>query len=157
MPSLSHKPFVLSIDGEKIISTSALGIVVVEHAMGSVISKRLISESFINDGQFNAVILSPQNILNLFWFLFRSLLPRNKLTALPSFIGQIKASNLTIENQSDVEFTIDGKIRSAKTIRFELMKEALFIKQKVPISQKRPVLRTKIAYELTNCLLAKRK
>ncbi|MGM1057488.1 MAG: DUF389 domain-containing protein [Bacteroidota bacterium] len=130
LPSLSHKPFVLSIDGEKIISTSALGIVVVEHAMGSVISKRLIAESFINDGQFNAVILSPQNILELFWFLFRSLLPRNTFSDLPSFIGQIKASNLTIENQSGVEFTIDGKIRSAKNISFKVVKEALLIKQK---------------------------
>ncbi len=130
LPSLSHKPFVLSIDGEKIISTSALGIVVVEHATSSVISKRLIAESFINDGQFNAVILSPQNILELFWFLFRSLLPRNTFSDLPSFIGQIKASNLTIENQSGVEFTIDGKIRSAKNISFEIVKEALFIKQK---------------------------
>lgn len=130
IPSLSHKPFVLSIDGEKIISTSALGIMVVEHAMSSIISKRLISESSINDGQFNAVILSPQNILSLFWFLFRSLLPRNKFSALPSFIGQIKTSNLNIENQSEVEFTIDGKIQSAKNISFEVVKDALFIKQK---------------------------
>ncbi|CAM4111058.1 DUF389 domain-containing protein [Gillisia limnaea] len=130
LPSLSHKPFVLSIDGEKIISTSALGIVVVEHAMSSIISKRLISESSINDGQFNAVILSPQNILNLFWFLFRSLLPRNKFSDLPSFIGQIKTSNLNIENQSEVEYTIDGKIQSAKNISFEVVKDALFIKQK---------------------------
>ncbi len=130
IPSLSHKPFVLSIDGEKIISTSALGIVVVEHAMSSIISKRLISESSINDGQFNAVILSPQNILNLFWFLFRSLLPRNKFSDLPSFIGQIKTSNLNIENQSEVEYTIDGKIQSAKNISFEVVKDALFIKQK---------------------------
>ncbi|MFO7721093.1 MAG: TIGR00341 family protein [Gillisia sp.] len=130
LPSLSHKPFVLSIDGEKIISTSALGIVVIDHAMSSIISKRLISESSINDGQFDTVILSPQNILELFWFLFRSLLPKNTFSNPPSFIGQIKASNLTIENQSGVEFTIDGKIRSAKTIKFEVVKEALFIKQK---------------------------
>ncbi|MFN4762663.1 DUF389 domain-containing protein [Gillisia sp. Q332] len=130
LPSLSHKPFVLSIDGEKIISTSALGIVVIEHAMSSIISKRLISESSINDGQFDTVILSPPNILEFFWFLFRSLLPRNTFSNPPSFIGQIKASNLTIENQSGVEFTIDGKIRSAKNINFEVVKDALFIKQK---------------------------
>ncbi len=134
LPSLSHKPFVLSIDGEKIISTSALGIVVVEHAMSSIISKRLISESSINDGQFNAVILSPENILNLFWFLFRSLLPRNTFSDLPSFIGQIKTSNLTIENQSEVEYAIDGKIRSAKNINFKVVKDALFIKQKSAFS-----------------------
>ena len=127
---LSHKPFVFSIDGENIISTSALGIVVVEHAMSSVISKRLISESSINDGKFDAVILSPQNILELFWFLFRSLLPRNTFSDLPSFIGQIKTSNLTIQNQSGVEFTIDGKIHSAKKISFEVSKEALIIQQK---------------------------
>lgn len=130
LPSLSHKPFVLSIDGEKIISTSALGIVVIEHAMSSVISKRLISGSSINDGQFNTVILSPENVLELFWFLFRSLLPRNKFSDSPAFIGQIKSSNLTIENQSGVEFTIDGKVRSAKNINIEVAKDALFINQK---------------------------
>lgn len=130
LPSLVHKPFVLSIDGENIISTSSLGIVVIEHAMSSVISKRLVSETSINDGQFNTVILSPQNILVLFWFLFRSLLPRSTFNTPPSFIGQIKSSNLVIENQSETEFTIDGKIRTAKTISFEVIKEALFIKQK---------------------------
>jgi uncharacterized hydrophobic protein (TIGR00271 family) len=57
-------------------------------------------------------------------------LPRNTFSDSPSFIGQIKASNLTIENQSGVEFTIDGKIRSAKTIIFEVVKDALLIRQK---------------------------
>lgn len=130
LPSLSHQPFTLSSNDEKIISTSALGIVVVEHGISSVVSKRLISKSTINDGQFNVLILSPHNMLDLFWFLIRSLLPKtNTLEKLPSFIGQIKISNLSIENQSGFEFTIDGIAQTAKTVQLEVAHKTLSLKQ----------------------------
>jgi len=126
---LSHKPILLTIDGEK-IETSALGIVVVEHAFGSVVSKRLVSESFINDGMFDALILAPENVSQLLWFLFLSLIPNSKiLEQPPSFIGQIKTSNLKIEYSSEINFTIDGEKAIAKEINLELQPGILLLKQ----------------------------
>ncbi len=128
---LSHSPFLLSADGEKIIQTSALGIIAVEHAAGSVISKRLIKNSAMNDGKFQTLILAPQNILQLFLFLFKSLLPNPKAMAqVPEFIGQIKSSNLKIEGESTIDFSIDGETMSAKIIEIEVEKEQLSLCQK---------------------------
>lgn len=131
LPSLSHRPFTFSSDDEKIISTSALGIVVVEHPSNSVVSKRLVANSSMNDGKFNVLILAPQNILELLWFLFRSLLPnRGTINKLPEFIGEIKTSNLKIKNETNIEFVIDGKVHNAGEIHLEVVKEALYLKQK---------------------------
>jgi uncharacterized hydrophobic protein (TIGR00271 family) len=126
---LSHQTILLSIDGEK-IQTSALGIVVVEHSFGSVVSKRLVSKSFINDGMFDALILAPENVSELLWFLFLSLIPNPKiLEQTPSFIGQIKTSNLKIEYPSEINFTIDGEKALAKEINLEVQHEILLLKQ----------------------------
>ncbi len=131
LPELSHPPFLISADGEKIIQTSALGIVAVEHASGSIISKRLISDSAMNDGKFHALILAPQNLFQLLVFLFRSLIPNPKaIRQLPNFIGQIITSNLIIENDSPFEFTIDGEKFSNKVITLKAGKEHLNLHQK---------------------------
>lgn len=131
LPALLHRSFILSADGEPIVHTSALGIVAVEHASGSIISKRLISRSAINDGKFQALILSPQNLFQLLLFLFKSLLPKvNTSNTIPSFIGSITASNLKIENESGIEFTNDGEKFSNKEIQLEVEKEKLKLQQK---------------------------
>lgn len=129
-PTLTHRSFIINSGGERIIHTSALGIIVVEHPLNSVVSKRLIAANPVNDGMFNVLILSPQNIIELIWFLWRSLIPKKKpLTTLPEFIGQIKAADLKIENLTEIEYTIDGSTKSACDIQFEIKPEALTIKQ----------------------------
>ncbi len=133
---LSHKPVLLNIDGEK-IQTSALGIVAVEHSFSSVVSKRLVSKSFINDGMFNALIMAPQNVSELVWFLFRSLIPSPYILKQPPyFIGQIKTSNLKIEYSSEINFTIDGEKATAKKINLEVQHEILLLKQVSAFSMK---------------------
>jgi len=126
---LSHQPVLLSVDGGK-IQTSALGIVVVKHSFGSVVSKRLVSKSYINDGMFDALILAPQNISQLIWFLLLRLIPNPQiLEQPPSFIGQIKTSNLKIEYPSEINFSIDGEKAIAKEINLEVQPEILLLKQ----------------------------
>ncbi|MGY5850178.1 DUF389 domain-containing protein [Salegentibacter sp. F14] len=130
LSSLSHHSYLLKADGEKIIHTSALGIIVVEHPLSSVVARRLVSESAMNDGMFNVLILSPQNLFELLLFLLRSLIPiRKKLGKLPAFIGQIKISNLEIQNTSKIEYTVDGQTDSAESISLEVQPEALVLKQ----------------------------
>ena len=130
LPSLIHRSFIISSGGERIIHTSALGIIVVEHPLNSVVSKRLIPANPVNDGMFNVLILSPQNIFELLWFLWRSLIPKKKpLSSLPQFIGQIKTSDLKIENNSPIEYTIDGSNKTSNEILLEIQPEALILKQ----------------------------
>ncbi len=128
---LSHKSYEFSADGEKIISTSALGIVVVEHSSGSLISNRLLEQTSIKDGTFHTFILAPQNQLSLFWFFLKSLWPSKKaLSRLPSFIGSIKSSNLEIHNSEAIEYTRDGKKETAEVLEFEVRQKLILLSQK---------------------------
>ena len=128
--SLSHNSYELTSEDEKIIRTSALGIIVVEHALSSVVSRRLVSDSSLNDGLFSALILSPTNLLQLIWFLLRSLLPGGKqLNKTPSFIGRIRIHELKIKNNSAIEFTIDGEKEQAEEIILRVDQESLCLAQ----------------------------
>lgn len=130
LPGLSHRSFQLSADNEQIIHTSALGIIAVEHPSASVISKRLIENRVVNDGKFQALILAPQSIFQLLAFLFKSLLP-NPITKpnLPSFIGHIKTTNLKIENEVPIDYSIDGEKLTAKEIDLKVHKRVIKLRQ----------------------------
>ena len=130
IPTLRHIPITLVTDDEQRIKTSALGIVVVEHPYSSIVSKRLVQDSAMNDGMFNVLVIAPENVLELFYFLLRSLLPKEKkMGQLPSFIGQLKVSSLTIEDDSEIEYTVDGQQQRSRSISFEIQPEALTLKQ----------------------------
>ncbi len=131
IPSLSHRSFLFSSEGEKIIHTSALGMIAVEHPLNSVISKRLLTTTSIDDGKFHLLIISPHNVIELLWFLFRSLIPRKKpIENLPDFIGQIKTSQINIKNEEEIEYIIDGEKHRAKEIELKVEIGALLLHQK---------------------------
>lgn len=130
LSSLHHRPFLLCEGDEKIIHTSAIGIIVVEHAMSSIVSKRVIESSTVNDGTFYVLIVSPQNLLGLFLFLIRSLWPiRKPITKLPYFIGSIKASDLTIQSSNQFEYVADGEHYQSEKISLEARKKVLLLHQ----------------------------
>ncbi|WP_037320480.1 TIGR00341 family protein [Salegentibacter sp. Hel_I_6] len=130
LSSLSHNSYEISSEDEKIIHTSALGIIVVEHALSSVVARRLVSESSLNDGMFTSLIISPTNLLQLIWFLLRSLLPGGKqLNKAPSFIGRIKIADLKIKNSSAIEFTVDGEKEQAEQVSLRVEAESLILAQ----------------------------
>lgn len=135
--SLSHHPYQLGTDGEKIINTSALGIIVVEHAASSLISRRLLQDSSISDGSFHVFVLAPQNLLALLWFFLKSLWPHsNNMRKLPSFMGNIKTTNLTITDSEILEYTIDGVKYSSEEIHLEVHKQAVILRQESIYSEK---------------------
>lgn len=128
--NLTHTGFKISTDDEKVILTSAMGIIVVEHSLNSLISKRLVQDSSINDGTFYAFILSPQNVLILFLFLIRSLWPKKKpIAKLPSFIGSIKTSNLKITGEQEFKYVVDGEEATTKELLIEVRSKALLLNQ----------------------------
>ncbi|SKB72212.1 TIGR00341 family protein [Salegentibacter holothuriorum] len=130
LSSLSHNSYEITSEDEKIIHTSALGIIVVEHALSSVVARRLVSDSTLNDGMFSALIISPTNLLQLVWFLLRSLIPFGKqLDIAPSFIGRIRITKLKIKNNASIEFTVDGEKDQAEQIAIRVEPESLLLAQ----------------------------
>ena len=144
LSSLSHNSYEITSEDEKIIRTSALGIIVVEHALSSVVARRLISESSLNDGMFNALVISPTNLLQLVWFLLRSLIPFGKqLDRTPSFIGSIKINKLAIKDNSSISFTIDGEKDQAELIKLQVEPESLYLTQSSKFSSQKDEVKLK--------------
>lgn len=118
---LKHKPFSISIDDEKTIDTSALGLIAVEHSQDSLLSKKTIKTDFSNDGLLHLLILSPQNIGQLVSFFLKSLLPDFLASVKrPRFIGLIKAPSISIKSVKTVEYTLDGEKMKADTLKFKI-------------------------------------
>ena len=137
LPGLSHKSFIISADEEQIVNTSALGIIAVEHPSASVISKRLIDNRVLNDGKFQILILAPQSIFQLLAFLFKSLLLNTtSKSQLPSFIGHIKTTNLKIENEETIDFSVDGEKLTAREIDLEVHNREIKLYQKSEYASK---------------------
>lgn len=119
--SLKHKPFSFFIKDEKIIDTSALGVIAVEHSTGSLLSKKMIKSNVSNDGLLHLLILSPQYIWELIWFFIKSILPDFLISKKrPTFIGLIKSSEVTLKASSVIEFTIDGEKFESDTLNFKV-------------------------------------
>ena len=137
LPSLSHKSFMISADEEQIVHTSALGIIAVEHPSASVITNRLIYNRVVNDGKFQVLILAPQSIFQLLMFLLKSLLPHpTTKPQLPSFIGHIKTTNLVIENDKALDFSIDAEKLTAKKIALKVHSREIKLQQKSDYASK---------------------
>ena len=128
LQSLKHKPFSFFIKDEKIIDTSALGILAVEHSKSSLFSKKTVKTNISNDGLVHLLIFSPQNILELVWFFLKSLFPDILvLKKRPKFIGLIKASEVTIKSTSVIIYTLDGIKLEANEINLKVDFQCLTI------------------------------
>jgi uncharacterized hydrophobic protein (TIGR00271 family) len=109
------------------IETAALGLVVVEHGKGAVLSRRVIEENAANDGMLNALVYAPRSVLVMLWFLFSAAaFPRSRGPArLPSFVGHIKTADLTITAMKPLAVSVDGRASSATQITLSVRRGAL--------------------------------
>ncbi|WP_430010441.1 TIGR00341 family protein [Methylophaga lonarensis] len=118
--------FQLTTKKQKELDTAALGIVAVEHGRSSVMSRRLVADSYANDGMLHALVLAPRSVFEMLRFLFASLFLRNFWSRnAPSFIGLIKTSSLTIETGKPVSFTRDNQLESSDSISLSVERRVL--------------------------------
>lgn len=148
---LSHRSFELSTGGEKVIKTSALGLVVVEHALSSIVSKKLVDKSSIHDGMFHVLIMAPENVFVLLTFLLRSLFSGTRtMKKMPSFIGHLKTPKLEICTDGELQYTIDGKKATTARLHLEVQEHPLLLKQKSIYSGERPAEAEKKTIKVEN-------
>ncbi len=118
---IKHRPFTIFIDDEKIIETSAMGLIAVEHSNSSLLAKKSVKTNISNDGLLHLLILSPQYIWQLVWYFLKSVLPdflvsKNR----PAFIGLMKIPSAVIKSTSKIEYTIDGEKYEADELKFRV-------------------------------------
>ncbi|MCC5928112.1 MAG: TIGR00341 family protein [Cyclobacteriaceae bacterium] len=122
--SLQSKPFTLVYrdKDKKPLQTSALGMVAVQHGKNSLLSRKILDDSVVNDGMLHLIVLSPRSVSELLNFLFKSFFNRNPFQIVA---GYIKTRWIKIENKSGVEFTIDGNLLSSKEVILSIQSRAI--------------------------------
>ncbi|MCE2573030.1 TIGR00341 family protein [Motilimonas eburnea] len=92
-------------------STAAVGVVVVEHAHGSMLSRNILTDSHPNDGMHHAMILAPRSVMEILSFFIKASF--NRVMKQPDFLGLVKTKTLTITNNHTLEYEIDSRKVSA--------------------------------------------
>ncbi|GAB3017025.1 hypothetical protein GCM10027284_40200 [Cyclobacterium sediminis] len=117
--------FTIKAENQDEINTAAIGLIIVHHAQSSILSKRILENSLINDGKLHALILAPKSISGLLWFGLSSLFRTKRNYNLPPFAAHIKTSSLTIKADKPINYSQDGMLLSSDTLEVLIRKGAL--------------------------------
>jgi uncharacterized hydrophobic protein (TIGR00271 family) len=101
-------------NNEKLV-TAAMGITVVEHGSNSVIGRRFLPGSKVNDGMLHAILLAPRSLMEMFRIIVTSLFRRGG-GSIPNSVGLIKTSQLRVQASNGMEYRQDGIAMCAREL-----------------------------------------
>lgn len=107
------------------LDTAAIGMVIVQHGKSNLLSRKVLEDSYINDGKLHAMILAPKSISGLLWFGLDSFFRKKGKTRLPPFAAHIKTTSLCISSEEAINYSQDGSLLSAKKLQLEVRPKAL--------------------------------
>jgi uncharacterized hydrophobic protein (TIGR00271 family) len=113
---------------EKKFEAAALGLVVVEHGRGAVLSRRLLGDAPADDGLLHALVYAPRSVLQMVLFAAVSLVtPQASAKRMPSFVGRISTERLKISGARAIGFSVDGRKDSADALELTVRRRALLL------------------------------
>lgn len=119
--------FTLEVKDRKPLNTACLGMVIVQHGQSSLLSRRVLEDSFINDGRMHVIALAPRSITGLLWFGITSLFRLQKSNKLPPFAGHIKTGSMKILSTEPISYTLDGTLMSSQELELEVLSKVIRI------------------------------
>ena len=128
---LELKQYTIEYQGKKegqemtIVNTAALGMVLVQHGKSSLLSRRVIEDSFVNDGMMHSLILAPESVSGLVEFSLKSFFRSRSNSSLPPFAAHIKTDKLKILSSGPIELSVDGKLVSAREVELEIQPKVI--------------------------------
>ncbi|SFZ98363.1 putative integral membrane protein [hydrothermal vent metagenome] len=123
--TLTHTEMKVTSAKENEMTISAVGVVAVEYNNSTFAAKLLSSKLNAGDGKLLIVILSPRSILQYVGYLFQSLVSYVTPKKLPSSLGYISSSEVTIEPKKDLRIRIDSTESENAPIHLKVEKEVL--------------------------------
>lgn len=128
--SLLNSPYSLQAGEEKLIDTAGIGVLAIEHAGHSLLSKQWISDEDAVDGQFHLFVVSPQNIVDLIRYLFRNMISaKNSTPFKPDFIGHIRSDELSLTGSGSVRYMLDDQEYEEERLELQIRPDVLHIWQ----------------------------
>lgn len=141
----------------KQVRTVACGCMIVHHNSGSLASKLLAYDSSPRDGMISLVISAPLSVLGYFHFLYKlwTGIDKNKSLRMPSTIGYIKTSALTIETEKPMTVNIDGQPLTKTPLKCTIEKKALKLNVGSPVNPKKTNQKTSEKLSIQNLPMGK--
>lgn len=109
------------------IDTAALGMIVVQHGRSSLLSRRILEDSYANDGMMHNLILAPESGLGLVKFGIMSLFRTRHNPKLPPFAAYIKTNKLVVKSPKAMSLSLDDILLSSKEVELEVIPKVITI------------------------------
>jgi len=111
--------------GQK-IQMAALGLAITKNPRSGLLGQSLSEALSVADGRFTLLALSPRSVLSYLWLLLRVLLPKKiNPSRLPASIGLMRNQLIQLESSGEIEYLIDGKLKSASAIEFKINEQSM--------------------------------
>ncbi|WP_019613788.1 TIGR00341 family protein [Psychromonas ossibalaenae] len=123
---------------EGCFTTAAVGVVIAEHLHGCSLPGNTLSDSFMNDGMCHTMILAPRSVMEILYFFVTA--PFRGVTKQPEFLGLVKSQSVTIANNKELLYTIDGRSKNASELIIDTEPNVLNLLacDDLPISERAP-------------------
>jgi uncharacterized hydrophobic protein (TIGR00271 family) len=113
--------------GGRKIETAATGCMIVHHHAGSLAARLIANDGSSADGMISLVVAAPLSVIGYLRFLLRILTGNFSSRGIPSTIGYIKSSGLTIDSELPLAVEIDGESVTRTPVKCEVLPRALRI------------------------------
>ncbi|MGY5450049.1 TIGR00341 family protein [Agarivorans sp. MS3-6] len=133
---------------ETCLETSVVGLVVVEHAHGSMLSKQILPDSHCNDGMLESMLIAPRSIMEMFRFLVLAMFGR--VVRKPRFLSLIKTKSITINAEREIVYWHDGIEKNGNELNVECQHRALSMLPAVGMVCQDNVVAVKESRKITN-------
>lgn len=118
-------PFEFLTAGGKTIKTAASGCLILQNHERTLASKLIAHDSSLTDGMISMVITAPISIADYLKFLFQTIRHTGQRRKIPTAIGYIKSSQITIETPLTFDVKIDGQKATQTPLHCETLPRAI--------------------------------
>ena len=107
-----------------LIKTKIAGAIIVENDIESLVKHFTDESAAITDSKLSALLVAPSSLMDYFGFILTALSTRPVISRA---IGYIKTSGLTLESPEELDYYIDGQLRSSKRLQFSVIPKAVSV------------------------------
>lgn len=123
---MQHTKIKITTKKQQEIESVATGIICIEHDNKTFASKLINHHVAENDAKLDALIISPNSILEYLQFILTTIFQK-KASTLSSTVGYIKSEQLKIESMVEMPLSIDGDKVGTTPVEFVVKPQALKI------------------------------
>ncbi|GMQ29218.1 TIGR00341 family protein [Algoriphagus confluentis] len=112
---------------EKVLEVAAMGILAAGHNESSLIFKRLIEDSGLNDGLLHVLILAPKSLFSIIQFGLQNLFFPIKGGRIPDFVSYVSTEYFEVSCKKGFTYALDGEEGQAEKLELKVSEQEVSI------------------------------